>query len=583
MTPRTRITTLVSVSVLSVVAAVSLQAIPPPSPHFEDVAELAGLRFTHVNGARGRLWYPELIGAGLALFDFDNDGDLDIYLVQGAEWAGDTATAAGAASIAPTSPTAKLFRNDLAGPSGELRFTEVTDSAGVGTRAYGMGTAVGDIDNDGDLDLYVTAYGDNALYRNDGNGRFSDITATARANDPRWSTSAAFLDYDRDGFLDLYIGNYVDFTPAGHKPCFEPAGAPDYCAPTAYRPIPDRLLRNKGDGTFEDVSERAGILRAYGNALGVAVSDFDADGWPDIYVANDATPNQLWMNQRNGTFEDQGVLSGTAYNAAGRPEGSMGIAAGDYDRDGDDDLLVTNIVGETFVLYENDGQGGFEDRRAAVGLVAPTASMTGFGTDWFDADNDGWLDVFVANGAVNLVPSLRGAANPYRMRNQLFRGGPTATGPSERGAGRPGVSLRDISAQAGPAFGVMGVGRGAAFGDVDNDGRVDVVVTNNGGPVMLLRNTTRDAGHWLRVRLVQPRANSWAIGATVSIVLPGQQRLVRRIRSGGSYLSASDLRASFGLGDVGSTVTADITWPDGTTQRVPGLAVDREHTIHRAP
>ncbi len=312
-----------------------------------------------------------------------------------------------------------------------------------------------------------------------------------------------------------------------------------------------------------------------GNGLGVAVGDYDADGWPDIYVANDATPNQLWMNRHDGTFEDMGPLSGTAYNAAGRPEGSMGIASGDYDRDGDEDLVVTNLVGETFVLYENDGTGGFEDRRAAVGLAAPTAMMTGFGADWFDADNDGWLELFVANGAVNLIPALRGTPNPFRQRNQLFTTGPgrireTGTGHRAPGpgtaeparqsrlrrprAGRPTprrrrpCGSRDVTAQAGPGLELLEVSRGAAFGDLDLDGRVDVVVTNNGGPVRLLHNVTSGAGHWLRLRLTQPTTNRRAVGASVRIDVPGQPPIVRRVRSGGSYLSSSDDRLYVGLG-----------------------------------
>jgi hypothetical protein len=577
-----------SLLLLLVSGGLLLSAQQPAAPRFEDVAKASGLDFIHDNGARGEFWLPEIMGAGAALFDYDNDGDLDVYLVQGAPGPGSRVPGPGTPPL-----SSKLFRNDLDRPGGTLRFTDVTTEAGVGLVAQGMGAAVADIDNDGDLDLYVTAFGDNVLYRNEGNGRFTDVTAAANAGDSRWSSSAAFVDYDRDGHLDLYVANYVDFTPAGNKPCTEPAGGRDYCAPIAYRPVPDRLLRNRGDGTFEDATEKAGITRADGNGLGVSIGDYDSDGWPDIYVANDATPNQLWMNRHDGTFEDMGPLSGTAYNAAGRPEGSMGIASGDYDRDGDDDLVVTNIVGETFVLYENDGSGGFEDRRAAVGLASPTAMMTGFGADWFDADNDGWLDLFIANGSVNVIPSLRATPNPFRQRNQLFTTKPGAgfrvpgSGSRGTGTGRSGparmATLTEITGSAGPGLELLEVSRGAAFGDVDLDGRVDVLVTNNAGLVRLLRNVTTAAGHWLRLRLTQPATNRRALGATVRLDVEGEGPVVRRVHSGGSYLSASDDRLSLGLGSSSSPVTVTVTWPDGKIQRVTGLSVDREHTIARNP
>ncbi|MGI8672592.1 MAG: CRTAC1 family protein [Luteitalea sp.] len=579
-----------------------MRAQPAAGLRFEDSADAAGLHFTHVNGARGEFWMPEMMGAGVALFDYDGDGDLDVHLVQGSETgirAPDTAAAAPSPEPqAPARRGSRLFRNDLDRPGGTLRFTDVTDQAGVALVGQGMGVAVGDFDNDGDLDLYVTTFGDDALYRNDGNGRFTDVTAAAGVSDPHWSTSAAFVDYDRDGHLDLFVANYLDFTPQGNKRCTEAAGARDYCAPTAYRPVPDRLYHNRGDGTFEDVTDRAGISRAHGNGLGVSVGDYDADGWPDIYVANDATPNQLWMNRRDGTFEDAALLSGTAYNAAGRPEGSMGIASGDYDRDGDEDMVVTNLIGESFVLYENDGTGGFEDRRAAVGLAAPTAMMTGFGAGWFDADNDGWLDLFVANGAVNLIPALRGTPNPYRQRNQLFLGQPVAATPRPAGGARatpaeaqasetrPGSSVRllDVTDRAGPGLELLEVSRGAAFGDLDLDGRVDVVVSNNGGPARLLRNVSTSAGHWLRLRLSQPGGNRWAVGALVTVDGPAGSWAAHRVTSAGSYLSASALDVHVGLGEDASNRTARVTWPDGTVQQFEGLTVDREHLLaRRAP
>ena len=402
------------------------------------------------------------------MFDFDNDGDLDVFLVQSGS------IDAGASALSDC----RLFRNDLTvSPNGKrtLHFADVTKQAGVSVRGYGMGVAVGDYDNDGYQDLFVTAFGATTLLHNNGNGTFTDVTRQAGVADTLWTTSAAFVDYDRDGFLDLFVARYVDFTPGANKQCTDPVGARDYCGPRQYRPVPDRLFRNDGRGRFVDVTERAGIAKADGAGLGVSVGDYNGDGWLDLYVANDATPNQLWINRRDGTFADQGLISGSALSIAGNPEGSMGIASGDFDLDGDEDLFVTNIVGETSVLYVNDGHGNFDDARARVGLARLTAAFTGFGTDWIDYDNDGWPDLFVANGAVNIVESLRGQPSPYRMRNQLVHN-------------LAGRRFEETSAAAGAAFARAEIGRGAAFGDVDNDGDVDIVVTNNNGPVRLLLN-----------------------------------------------------------------------------------------------
>jgi len=541
----------------------------PSAPIFVESAAATGLAFTHVNGATGRYYLPEVMGAGVALLDYDNDGDLDVFLVQGGALPADGAATAGRASSGPL--TCRLFRNDLASAADgrrTLRFTDVTEAAGVGLRGYGMGVAVGDYDNDGYPDLFVTSFGSTTLLHNNGDGTFTDVTKQAGVSDSGWSTSAAFFDYDRDGNLDLFVAHYVDFTTAANKLCNDPAGARDYCSPRAYRPVPDRLFRNDGRGHFVDVTAAAGIAKAYGAGLGVATGDYNGDGWLDIYVANDGTPNQLWINRRDGTFVDEGPISGAALNQNGNPEGSMGIASGDFDLDGDEDLFVTNIVGETSVLYVNDGRGNFEDARVKSGLAALTAAFTGFGTDWIDYDNDGWPDLFVANGAVNIVEAQRGQPSPYRMRNQLFHN-------------LSGRRFEETSAAAGPAFARAEIGRGAAFGDVDNDGDVDIVVTNNNGPVRLLLNQAAPRNHWLQVRLDERPGNRFGIGALVGVERGGRPTSWRRVRTDGSYLSASDTRVHFGLGATPSIDAVVVQWPDGQRERWTGIAGDRLVTLRR--
>jgi hypothetical protein len=545
-------------------AALGVLAWARAEPLFVEAAAGAGLAFTHVNGATGHYYMAEQMGAGVALFDYDNDGDLDVYLVQGGPLVR-------GASPAADHPAGRLFRNDLqVSDAGRrtLRFTDVTARAGVDRRAYGMGVAVGDYDNDGDLDLLVTSFGPETLYRNNGDGTFSDVTREAGVSDELWSTSAAFVDHDRDGDLDLFVANYLDFTLADNKVCHDALGARDYCSPRAYRPVPDRFYRNDGNGRFADATESSGISKADGAGLGVATGDYNGDGWPDLYVANDAAPNQLWINQRDGTFRDEGLLSGAAVNAAGNPEGSMGIASGDPDADGDEDLFVTNIAGETFVLYENDGRATFDDARARWGVGLPTAAMTGFGTDWIDYDNDGWLDLFVANGAVNLIESQRGQPAPFRMKNQLFR---------NTGARR----FVETTASGGPAFEHADIGRAAAFGDVDNDGDVDIAVTSNGGPVRLLLNQNSTPHHWLQVRLSQGPGNRLGFGAWIGVERAGRPTLWRRVRTDGSYLSASDTRVHFGLGAADAIDSMVVQWPDGERERWTRIAADRGITLRR--
>ena len=430
---------------------------------FVDRARDLGLDFVHFNGMTGDWYDAEIFGGGVAVFDYDNDGDLDIYLVQGAML--DPNQSLDEALFPPASAPLRdrLYRNDLDSGGGEWRFTDVTAASGIEATGYGMGVATGDVDNDGWMDLYVTNLGSNQLYRNNGDGTFRDATEESGTGDPGWSVSASFVDVDRDGWIDLYVGNYLTYRVEADVDCVAPTGAPDYCAPTAYLPQPDRLYRNRRDGTFADVTTESLIGGDVGPALGVIGVDVNDDGWQDLYVANDGADNLLWVNRQDGTFVNQGLLSGTALNVAGRPEASMGVDAGDADNDGDLDLFMTHWAGQKNTLYTQLSPGLFEDRTTAAGLVGPSLPLTGFGTGWLDADNDGWLDLFVANGAV-IASEGPTATDPFPLDepNQLFRN--LADGRFE-----------DVSASAGSAFGLRGVGRGAAFGDLDNDGDIDVV------------------------------------------------------------------------------------------------------------
>ena len=529
------------------------------APIFIEQAAATGLTFTHINGAAGKFAMPEVMGAGVALFDYDNDGDLDVFLVQGGALDG-----SGPA-------TSRLYRNDLkveADGTRTLRFTDVTARAGVGLRAYGMGVAVGDYDNDGFLDLFVTAFGPVTLFHNNGDGTFTDVTQASGIRNTQWSTAAAWVDYDRDGRLDLFVVNYVDFTAASNELCTDSVGARDYCGPRAYRPVQDRLFHNDGGGRFTDVTEAAGIGKADGAGLGVATGDYNGDGWPDLYVANDAGVNQLWINKHDGTFIDEGLWSGAGVNAHGNPEGSMGIASGDVDADGDEDLFITNIAGETFALYINDGKGIFEDARQKWRIAQPTAAYTGFGTDFFDYDNDGWLDLFIANGGVTRIEAQRGQPSPYRMNNQLFHNTGART-------------FEETTAAGGEAFARAEISRGAAFGDIDNDGDIDIVVTNNNGPVRLLINQVGNRSHWLQVRASQDGGNRFVFGAWVGVERAGKPTLWRRVRTDGSYLAASDTRVHFGLGDSLAVDAVVIQWPDGTRERWTTIAADRLVSLRR--
>lgn len=534
-------------------------------PLFREAAAQTGLGFHHFNFASGRHYMPEIMGPGVALFDYDNDGDLDVYLVQGTRL--DPAGKLLSSPPAGWKPGNRLFKN-LLSETGELRFVDVTEKAGVGHIGYGMGVAVGDYDNDGFLDLYVTNFGDNVLYHNNGDGTFTDVTDQAGVNDPRWSTSAAWVDFDGDGWLDLFVCNYVDFTVAGNRGCSSPAGEPDYCTPKMYHAVPSRLFRNLRNGKFEDVTEASGINRSYGPALGVLCADFNGDGRPDIYVANDTAANQLWLNQGDGTFRDAALECGVAYSMDGLPKAGMGVTLADVENNGGQMLLVTNLTREGVTVFRGDAQGQFDDVTAQVGLLQPTFGYTGFGTGWFDYDNDGWLDLFIANGGVTIGGSGTGAS-PYSQRKQLFH---------NEGAGK---RFRETSQLGGPAFQIEEVSRGAAFGDIDNDGAMDIVIANNNGPVRLLRNQVARRGHWLTVRLESPKLNRFAIGARVAVLRPHQDALWRRVHTDAGYLSSNDVRVHFGLGAQPEIEAVVVEWPDRSRERFEGVKADRIATLRQ--
>ena len=534
-------------------------------PIFRDIAREVGLNFHHFNGATGNYYMPEIMGSGVALFDYDNDGDLDVYLVQG------TSLDGGKLLFPPRpgwKPGNRLFRNDLA-ETGKLHFTDVTDQAGVGHVGYGMGVAVGDYDNDGFQDLYVTNFGHNVLYHNNGDGTFTDVTEQSGVDDSRWSTCAAWLDYDGDGLLDLFVGNYVDFTVLGNKQCFTPTGEIDYCTPKAYQPVPSRLFKNLGNGKFKDVTESSGIGSSYGPALGVVCADFNGDGRPDIYVANDTAANRLWLNQGSGKFRESALEAGVAFSADGLPKAGMGVSAEDVENDGSEDILVTNLMGEGATLFHNNGKAEFDDVTTQYGLAGSTFGFTGFGAKWFDYDNDGWLDLFIANGAVTRMETERGNPYPFAQKNQLFHN----QGPSKR--------FRETSNEAGPAFQIAEVTRGAAFGDIDNDGAIDIVITNNNGPARLLRNQVGPQQHWLQVKLAGDKKNCFGVGARVAVLRRGRPPLWRWAHTDSSYLSASDIRVHFGLGKDPQLDGVAVHWPDGLKEKWSNIRPDRIITLQQ--
>ena len=533
------------------------------TPPFVDVTEQTSVGFRHMNGMSGEFYYPEIIGSGVALFDYNNDGRLDLLVLQGEPLApGRTAAA---------TCTARLYRNDPAESADKtqtVKFTDVTDASRLCTHGYGMGVAVGDIDNDGFADVFVTHFGaPNQLFRNNGDGTFTDITRKAGvAGSGRWGSSATFFDFDRDGFLDLFVANYVDYSLEKNQKCYASTSARDYCAPSAYKHVPGILYRNRGDGTFEDVSLKSGITAAYGAGLGVMAVDLDGDGWPDLYVANDGNPNQLWINQKNGTFKNEAEIRGSAVNADGVAEAGMGIDIADFDGNGTEDIFLTHLTREKSTLFFNRGGGIFEDRSVEVGVAAPSIPFTGFGTVFLDYDNDGWLDIVAANGAVHLIEELRQKGDPFALhqKKQLFH---------NLGNGK----FEESTQQAGPAFELSEVGRGLAAGDLDNDGGIDFVVNNNNGTLRVFRNQVAGARPWLGLRLVTGKRDAY--GAKVEVRRKDLPPIWRRVRADGSYLSANDPRVLIGLGANPQIESLTVHWPDGTGERFAAPPIGRYTTL----
>ena len=510
---------------------------------YEDVTRQAGLDFEHYNGARGEYYYVETFGSGAAFFDYDNDGWLDIYLVNGAHLSG----------LAPEPvPLNRLLRSEQG-----VRFDDVTDQSGTGDRGYGMGCAVADYDGDGDQDLYVTNFGANVLLRNGEGGRFSDVTEVTRVGDERWGSSAAFLDYDLDGDVDLFVANYVDFRLEANEICRR-GPIRTYCEPQNYEPVADILYGNESGHHFVDVSAASGITLS-GRGLGVALSDYDRDGDTDIYVANDATMNFLYENRR-GHFVEVGLPVGGRYNQYGQEEAGMGVDFGDFDNDGHQDLFVTNFARESNTLYRNRDGRRFVDETDLLGLTQPSYRPLGFGTKFMDFDNDGYLDLFVTNGHVLDIISRLDSTDSYPQADQMLRN-------------EAGRRFTDVSAELGSDFVVRGVGRGAAVADYDNDGDLDLLVTQEAATARLLRNVGGNSqGHWLLVELVGA-AHRDALGTRVTVITPGQLQ-VRERQSGGSYLSSHDPRLHFGLG-AATRVDLEVRWPGGTVQALSDVAVDQ--------
>ena len=548
-----RRSSIIGILILFLIATVVQGPLIPPvsadtNIQFVDVTQEAGIHWKHVDGRSGQKYFMETLGSGAAFFDYDADGDPDLYFVNGAPLPG---------YVSQEIPTNCLYRNN-----GDGTFTDVTEKAGVGDTGYGHGCAVGDYNNDGQLDLYVTNYGTNRLYRNNGDGTFAEVAESVGVTEPRWSTSCAFADYDRDGNLDLYVVNYIVFDINENPWCgLREKGIRAYCEPDNFIAQSDTLYRNNGDGTFTDVTKTAGIYNTTGKGLGVVWGDYNNDGAADIYVANDSTENLFYRNNGDGTFEEVGFMVGVALSENGAAENGMGTTFGDWNNDGWFDLTVTNYAQQTNTLYHNDADGFFTDATTTTKTAQRTYPYLGWATAFIDYDNDGYQDLFVANGHLHENLAELGQEGTYGQRNLLFRNNSNGT-------------FTEISETLGPGMKLTDVSRGATFADYDLDGDIDIVVTNSNTAPRLLRNDGGNRKNWLQIRLTATNGSTDAIGARVKITT-GTLTQTREVRSGDGYLSQQDLTLHFGIGDSEQVDSIEVQWQTGAKQLIGSVPANQ--------